>query len=388
MMESYIPVILIIVAVFYGFVPIMGAFFSRYKWVLFRRRFEQLRLSPLLDYRHYRQKEKENAEKMQSGNVFRFTGEIESITDGHTLWVRGNDLTIPVSLAKTKCYLLPIHEGEGIPEAPEQIRWNRVSTLTERAKVFIGGQLKMHNNRLNFSSTKEKPLMVIFYNCPDAALTGGIIRAARTRNEYWNTITPISLVIGALALLYIAVSFLNRPAFRLNVIISLVAVFIPILPMFPPGFLLTVLYRRMTWHARRFRAFWDIVRLPMRYMLNGKDTYNLTTGETYGFVKTGSIPGETEEKIPFLLPEYGKHEKKNQWRLYGVIDKTAPLPLKSKDPFVSYGLLPDSPQRLARYYAIKAYTTEALAWLILLSGIAINIIFIFMILSLFQIVQF
>jgi len=63
--------------------------------VLFRNRFNDLRLNPLLNYPQYRQLKDE-------GGVFRFTGEIDSITDGHTLWVRGEDLTIAVSLKKNQ----------------------------------------------------------------------------------------------------------------------------------------------------------------------------------------------------------------------------------------------------------------------------------------------
>jgi len=265
-----------------------------------------MRLSPLLDYCQYRKLD-------EAGGVFRFSGSIESITDGRTLWVKGEDLTIPVSLANTKCYLLPLHQGEGLPEAPEQIRWNRVSTLTEGSKVFIGGQLKSHDDRLNFLSTKEFPLVVIIYNCPDAELPGAVISAARTRNEYWNSITPVSIAIGALILIYIAASFLNRPAFRLTVITAFAAVFIPILPIFPPGFLLTSLYRRLTWDARKLRASYDLAR---------------------------------------------------------------------------FGLLPDSTDQLARFFGIRAYSLEALAWVLMILGVCINMVFIFLILFLFQVITF
>ncbi|WP_461248482.1 hypothetical protein [Treponema sp. R6D11] len=86
-----------------------------------------------MDYSGYRKLDGE-------GGIFRFSGEIESITDGHTLWVKGDDLTIPISIAKTKCFLLLVHDGDGFPEAPQEIRWNRVSTITEGAKVFIAGR--------------------------------------------------------------------------------------------------------------------------------------------------------------------------------------------------------------------------------------------------------
>jgi hypothetical protein len=290
---------MLIIAVWYGIIPIAGGFFSRYKWRRFRKRFNDLRASPLLDYSQYRNLK-------EDGGVFRFTGGIESLTEGRMLWVKGGDLTIPVSLEKTKCWLLPKHEGDDVT-APDQIRWDRVSTLTEGVKVFIGGQIKLQDNRLNFVTTKEKPLVVIFYNCPDDALTGEIIRCARTKNEYWNSVTPISLVIGALSLIYIAASLLDRPAFRQTVIASLVAVFVPFLPLIPPGFLFTALYRRLTWQARKLRETWDLV---------------------------------------------------------------------------SYGILQAEDSLSARHYAVKAYATEAFAWFFMLTGIALNIVFIMLILLL------
>jgi len=264
-----------------------------------------MRQSPLLDYRQYR--------SLNQSGAYRFSGNIESITDGQTLWVKGDDLTLPVSLEKTKCYLLPKHEGEGEGDAPEQIRWNRVSTLSEGVKVFVGGEARPDESRLSFCSTKEKPLIVIFYSCPDNELTENIIRSARTKGEYWNSLTPASLVTGALGLIFIAASFLGRPAFHLAVISALVAVFIPVYPVLPPGFLLTLLYQRAAWNARKMRINCDLAY------------YNLSPGATSNTVKR---------------------------------------------------------------YAIRAYSLEALAWVLMAMGIVINIVFIFMILSLFQVISF
>jgi len=207
---------------------------------------------------------------LNEGGIFRFSGGIESITDGHTLWVKGEDMTIPVSLDKTKCYLLPVQEGE-MPQAPEQIRRNTVCTMTEGTKVFIGGQVKMQNNRLSFCSTKDETLMVIFYNCSDEDLPAGIISGARAQNDYWNNLTPASVISGALALIYMAASLLGRPAFRLTVISAIIAVFIPILPVLPPGLLFTNLYNRLIWKTRKLRAKEDLVYYGL---LQEKNTIN------------------------------------------------------------------------------------------------------------------
>ncbi|MCL2266615.1 MAG: hypothetical protein FWC17_02465 [Treponema sp.] len=296
----------------YGILPIAGGFYNRHRWKKFRNRFYDLQLYPLLDYKQYRSANIESA-------VFKFTGGIESITDGQTLWVKGDDLTIPVSLEKTKCYLLPAPETplqgqeRNYPAAPELIRWNNISTLTESAKVFIGGRIKSQDKRLTFHSVKKEPLMVIFYNHTDKELTDTIIRAARTHNEYWNSLTPVFIAIGALILIYIAASFLGRPAFRLTVISAFIAVFIPLFPVLPPGFLFTTLYRRISWNARNLRI----------------------TSDLFFFGLSGSP------------------------------DKTS-----------------------AKRYSIRAYILEAAAWFILLLGVCINIVFVILILFLFQVISF
>jgi len=242
------------VVIWYGIIPIAGAVFNRFKWKRFRKSFYNLYQSPLLDYRQYRNLEND-------GKIFKFSGGIESLTDGKTLWVKDDNCTIPVSLEKTQCWLLPMHEGTTLPEPPKLIKWNRGSILTEGVKVFIGGQVKKENNRLNFVSGKENPLIVIFYNCPENELLKTVILASRTHNDYWNTLTPVSLLIGAFSLIFIAASLLNRPAFRFHVISAIVAVFVPILPVIPPGLLFSAAFRRLTWHARKLRAYRDLARI-------------------------------------------------------------------------------------------------------------------------------
>jgi hypothetical protein len=58
------------------------------------------------------------------------------------------------------------------------------------------------------------------------------------------------------------------------------------------------------------------------------------------------------------------------------------LPVRSKDMFVSFGILPANPALLTRRYAIKAYVMDMFAWIILFLGIILNVIFIFIFLSL------
>jgi hypothetical protein len=369
------------VVFWYGLVPVAGAFASRHAWRQFRRRFDELRLRPVLNYEVYRG-------LREDGGTYRFTGGFESVTDGHTLWIRSDNLTIPVSLRGAQTYVLSMQEGDGIPEgfdpdeeAPERIRWDRVSSLTGGAKVFVGGALALRENRWTFAAANETPLLVIFYDGPDRSLTARAIRAGRHRNEYWNAVTPYGLVLGALCLIVMAASFLFRPAFRLTVITALIAVFTPLFPLIPPGILCTVLYRSLWWRARIFRAHRDLAKLPLRYLPQGEGICRLPGGEWYGAYCCHSLGEETRNSLPFLIPDEGKRKKKI-WYIFGALpgpDATGGVPAEPEDPFASFGILPDKPGVLARRYTIMAYTLEIIAWLVLLVGIGLNFFFIRMI---------
>ena len=398
------------VILWYGVVPIAGALLKRYKWHLFRRRFDELRLSPMLDYSHYcRPPEDHKGE----GKTFRFTGGFESVTDGQTLWIRSEDLTVPVSLQNAETYLLPTQKGapfgkgkrQSIPEmfdpgdeAPEKIRWDRVSTLTEGAKVFVGGLLLCRDGQWSFVSTKEKPLIVIFYDGPDDSLTIRTIRAGRRRGEYWNAITPYALVIGAISQIFMAMLFLPRPAFRLTVMVAIIALFVPLYPMIPPGLLFTVVYRRLAWRARILRAYRDLARLPLRYLPSSKDKAHslpasnlpdrqpvclLPDGELYGFIRYAELPPQAQDgKLPLLLPEFASVNAGELWHIFGVLRPGEELPSQPEDPCATFGILPGDPETLAHRFEIPAYILEFAAWLILFAGIGLNIFFLRMVLFL------
>ena len=245
----------------------IGGLIERYRWHIFRKRFDELRMRPMLDYNHYRQQQEEGRAEGNVPSSFRFVGGFESVTDRQTLWIRSDDLTIPVSLKDAQTYLLPLQKKEGSPEildpgddAPEKIRWERVSSLTEGAKVFIGGLLACRNGQWSFESTKAHPLMVIFFDGDDQHLASMVKRAGRHRSDYWNFITPFSLVLGALSQIFIAVLFIPRPAFRLTVIVSFIALFIPLYPIIPPGLLFSMIFRRLTWKSRVLRINIENVR--------------------------------------------------------------------------------------------------------------------------------
>jgi len=234
--------------------------------------------------------------------------------------MHGKDLSIPVSLKNAVTYLLPAYKGDSeMPdideEAPSKIRWGKVSMLTEGAKIFVGGSLVCQEDRWQFASTKRNPLIVFFYDGPDRLFTTRVIQSCRQQWEYWNLITPYSLIIGALCLIYVAFSFLHRPVFRPMVILSFVSLFIPLYPFIPPGLLFTVFCRRLALKSRMFKAYSDLTRMSL---------YS-------------------------SAPE----------------DELSSRPGNIKNPSL----------KLARQFLINGYAHEVFAWILLLAGIGLNIAF-------------
>jgi hypothetical protein len=272
----------------------------------------------------------------------------------------------------------PFDPGE---EAPERIRLDRTSTLTEGAKVFVGGLLVLRDARWTFVSTRENPLLIIFYDGPDSALAARVIRAGRHRNEYWNRLTPYGFVLNAFCQIIIAASFLSRPAFRLTALAAFVALFTPLLPILPPGVLLTALYRRLWWRARIFRAYRDLARQPLKYFPPGDLSHGrLPGGEAYA----GAWRAELwlEEGFPLIIPDQ-RPRKGEGWYVFGSpgVDASPVLP---RDPFAAFGALPGEPETLAKRYTLNAYILEIAGCIFVLTGVALNLLFIIMILYLLQ----
>jgi hypothetical protein len=390
-------VIIILVVFWYALVPVAGAFISRRRWRIFRLRFDDLRLRPLLDYAACMTAgDGRAAVPGEPGGVFRFTGGFESVTDDHILWIRSGDLTIPVDLRGAQTYVLPSPEPENSSafdpgqEAPEEIRWEQFSTLAEGVKVFVGGPLVFKEGRPIFVSAARAPLLVIFYDGPDRQLTLRVIRAGRHKNEYFNPLTFYGFIFGAFSLIVMAVSFFPRPGFRLTMITSFVALFTPLLPHIPPGLLFTMIYRRLWWRARIFRAYRDLARLPLRYFPPGEGDApppsegSLPDGTPYLVRHCDTLPPEFyREGFPFILPEEVR-QKKEGWYLFGCPSAAgaALLPGEPKDPVAVWGAVPGRPEKLAGGFTLRAYIMEIIAWIILLSGIGVNILFIGVILSL------
>jgi hypothetical protein len=178
--------------------------------------------------------------------------------------------------------------------------------------------------------------------------------------------------------------YIQRPVFQLTVIAAFAAMFVPLFPLIPPGLVFTVFYRRLWWRGRVYRAYRDMVRLPLRYFSGPELRGFLPGGEEYAGLSYQTLPEELRVKIenreiPLLIPER-EAGKNTRWYVFGVPggaetgngDREEALPAPPRDAFAPYVTIPGNPEELAPLFNRKAYMLEIVSWALLLAGIALN----------------
>jgi hypothetical protein len=131
-----------------------------------------------------------------------------------------------------------------------------------------------------------------------------------------------------------------------------------------------------------FRAYRDVFRLPLKYLLPGKSYGFLPNGEKYGFLEYDDIPSWLSEDDISYLPSELKHKKEGRCFVFGTFSGNADIPLEiPNDPLAARTTFLDDPETLAKTFATKAHWREILSFIILTLGIGLNCLFIALIIS-------
>lgn len=345
---------------FYFLVPVGGAFYVRGRWREFRY---NLRFSldlPMLKPRYL-------PGDRESG-LFRFKGRLEAIEGDDIVWIKGPggsvcadmrdavvyNMTDPGSDDQVYSFLYPFPLPR-ISLSP--MRWSEVFSLTEGTKVYLFGDLAVERGRYVLGSSRQMALTVIIYNEDPFTLIPRAIWSGRQSNEYWNALTPWSLLIGVLLLL-IATAWLfqNSADYRLP-FIGLLLALMPMVLFLPPGFFLFHLYKRFWDRGRKARAERDLMQLPMGLEALGKEP--LPEGEVekerilYDRRPESWTPDPGDEACCYPLPR-------------GLLEMAE---RELKGDCVRF---PADPEKLTRYCRHKALFYEFLSWMMLLSGLFLN----------------
>lgn len=244
---------------FYLLIPAIGAFRVRHRWRVFRASLIRSIALPRLDGDSIRR-------ILDNGGVaddYWFLGRLESVGKGDVVWLEREGVSVGLDLGNTPVVLLPTPAqvgGELPDETPQIVYWHEIAALVEGTRFFVSGRVRTTDGTVCFSGHDDRHPFVIVYDGPDDTLVARALWTGRQRNEYWNHLTPGSLVGGFLALLLLAIIALDVS--RLISLIALVLATVPILPLLPPGVVGFFVYRRIWRRARRVRARRDLIGLP------------------------------------------------------------------------------------------------------------------------------
>ena len=320
--------------------------------------------------------------------VFRFFGTLEALQEDNRLWVSDGTITIEVDMYGGTVYLLPeglapspAHIGYrtdfevllNTMSAPEIVPWRRMTSLTEGTQVFVSGKLESEKGVPVFRGTGHRGPLVILYDGQPEDLLARAIWFGRERNEYWNALTPPSLIAGMFVLVILSVQAFSTPGSFAAAIMSLGFASIPLLPLLPPGVVGFFLYRKLWMKGRAKRAWRDLLKLSLIFTTprnTGESRTVLPDGEQYvmrpitnedaqRFVERGAV-----FRANFETPD-------DTIGIVAGVEKDGKIE-RPRDPMAELAVLPLYPERRSRRSAVAAYAWEIVALAILGVSMLIN----------------
>ena len=258
-------IIVLITLLFYGFVPIVGAFFVRNRWRRFRAQLMNASLRPSLSYKAVHGSEK--------SGLYRIFGSLQAIQDDNVLWIANDDVSVSLRLEGLPLYILPsaakgnlqLNSNMYPDESPKRTYWSSIFALPEKTSFFVSGELVHEGGRSKFKNSKKNPLLVIIYDNEDTDFYSHAILSGRQRNEYWNLLTPGTLTAGSFSLFIYFYLLIQIPYMHFVAVTALSFSLVPVLPFLPPGLLFYYIYRHFWKKARILRAERDLLKLPLNF---------------------------------------------------------------------------------------------------------------------------
>lgn len=352
--ELIVALLFLTALVFYLLIPISGAFYVRKNWRIFRKNLKASLLLPMAVPRF-------SSEEGSLG-LHRFLGELEAIEGDDLLWIKGAHGTITADMRNARVYNMTdsgsnteLYENLYPYPLPKKslvhMSWNDIFSLTEGTRLFLFGDLEVHSGKYCIKSSNEMPLTVIIYNEDPFTLIPRAAWCGRHWNEFWNFLTPWSVLTGTLLLLISSVWLIQNSN---NYIVNFISLFLSLIPLIlflPPGVFMFNLYKYYWNQGRQFRAERDLIRMPLGF---GNSALNCEESNVaYGRQPSG-WKGAVNT-VCYQIPE-------------GLLQMSE----KNRDgQCISF---PDHPETLARFCQKKAVIYEGLSVFVFSGGLLLNFI--------------
>ena len=254
----YTALVFLSIAIFFLLIPGMGAYAVRQRWRIFRGRVMKSLALPV--YHPGR-----SMIAADQALECRFYGILEAVEDNDRLWVRDNQSSVAVEVHRSQVFMTPV--GSEVDwdslyvDSMRSLRWERSGVLPEGLGVFVAGTVRLKGGLPSFGGEPGEDPLVIFFDGDPATVLTRAIWFGRQRNEYWNDVSPISLLTGFVALLALALFGFRDEASLYVAVFSAAFSLLPFLPLLPPGIIGFFLYRRLWRQGRTLRARRDLFLL-------------------------------------------------------------------------------------------------------------------------------
>lgn len=335
------PVVLTAIAATVGYVaiPLIGAAAVRHAWRAFRARVTAAAALP-------------DVEEVDSG-ACRVVGRVNAVQGDDTLWVGTERGQVAVHLGSMPIHLvrtIPPGARRPDPVPPRVTRWRNLAAIAEGTSILVLGSVTLRSRVRHVDPTGVPQRLVVIYDGPSEDLIATALWMGRSRSEYWNSVTPLSLAITVIFLAWLAVASFSET--RFGALVALVGALLPVTPIVPPAVVATYVYRRLWRRGRRLGAIRDVLRMPDR--LNGTghgvvlDPFGAQVGDRGGtsLIDVTDVPGRPGAPVMWIP--------------------------RAPNPLLAQFTLPDNRTTLARAAERGKRLRELLAVALVITGMAVT----------------
>ncbi|MDA3949569.1 MAG: hypothetical protein PF508_10090, partial [Spirochaeta sp.] len=150
--------------IFFGMIPLVGAFAVRRRWRGFRKKLIRATRMPRLDYAYAHSADAHSRGENETGNPVdalsdsepvSFYGRLEGIQSETGIWLGSKGISVAIDLHAVPIFLLPQSTGADIapPDAtPRVVYWKEMTPLVEGSRIFVAGTLSRSGGTLAFRS--------------------------------------------------------------------------------------------------------------------------------------------------------------------------------------------------------------------------------------------
>lgn len=250
--------VLVVAALFYGLLPLIGAWRLRMRWARFRQLVLTANTFPDLDFPRWQ------AVDLDPSDPVCLVGQLEAFEGRGRLWIGNDRVSAAVDLGESPVYFLD-EPGDGATfglDPPRRADAASLGALAEGTKFLVAGSLTRDGrSQPRFEPVPGQDLLVLAFEGEAETVLTRAMYAGRPPVDHWNAWTPLAAAVGILFLMGFSYVGLTVTADRRVGLAALALALLPATAFLPPGLVFFYWFMRWWNRGRECRAWADLSRL-------------------------------------------------------------------------------------------------------------------------------